>query len=193
MAPMPPPHNMSDADYQTIEAAVTETVRGRWFLGEFARRNRTAEMKLLLDAMTRLEGMIGAGMQPAALPPVDPSIRLLMQRIKEIAARLEGLSTEMRDAGLEARFPEALDAEARAVSGMLRAPAPPLPSTTSASLPAPRAEPPPERSRAIPPPAEAPTRRPSSLKEAGAVGDPRLAALAALDDLPLAKKLALFS
>ena len=50
MAPLPPPQGMSEHDYETIEAAVTETVRGRWFLGEFARRNRTAELRQLLDA-----------------------------------------------------------------------------------------------------------------------------------------------
>ncbi|HEY8564287.1 MAG TPA: hypothetical protein VIL65_02215 [Beijerinckiaceae bacterium] len=43
------------ADYEAIEAAVMETARGRWFLGEFARRNRTADTQILLAAITRLE------------------------------------------------------------------------------------------------------------------------------------------
>lgn len=136
MAPLPPPQGMSDADYETIEAAVTETVRGRWFLGEFARRNRTGEMKQLLDAMARLEGMVGASAQPA-LPPADPSIRLLMQRIKEIAAQLDGLSAEMRDAGIDPRFPEAVEHQARAVNGMMRGPgqAPSLPPRATTAQP----------------------------------------------------------
>ena len=49
------PTMMADAEYDVIEAAVTETARGRWFLAEFARRNRTADTNVLLDAMARLE------------------------------------------------------------------------------------------------------------------------------------------
>lgn len=42
-------------DFAAIEAAVLETPRGRWFLAEFARRNRTAETDVLLQAIQRLE------------------------------------------------------------------------------------------------------------------------------------------
>src|SRR4051794_2144357 len=46
---------ITTAEYDAIEAAVMETARGRWFLGEFARRNRTADTNLLLVAIERLE------------------------------------------------------------------------------------------------------------------------------------------
>jgi chemotaxis regulatin CheY-phosphate phosphatase CheZ len=46
---------ISEAEYETIEAAVMETARGRWFLSEFAQRNRTADTRILLDAISRLE------------------------------------------------------------------------------------------------------------------------------------------
>src|SRR5215212_6946184 len=46
---------VAEAEYETIEAAVMETARGRWFLAEFAQRNRTADTKMLLDAIRRLE------------------------------------------------------------------------------------------------------------------------------------------
>src|SRR3954470_518775 len=46
---------ITKAEYEAIEAAVMETARGRWFLGEFARRNRTADTNLLLEAIGRLE------------------------------------------------------------------------------------------------------------------------------------------
>ena len=46
---------ISDAEYESIEAAVVETERGRWFLAEFARRNRTADTNVLLTAISRLE------------------------------------------------------------------------------------------------------------------------------------------
>jgi chemotaxis regulatin CheY-phosphate phosphatase CheZ len=46
---------ISEAEYEAIEAAVMETARGRWFLSEFARRNRTADTTTLLTAISRLE------------------------------------------------------------------------------------------------------------------------------------------
>lgn len=42
-------------DYEAIEAAVMESPRGRWFLSEFARRNRAADTNMLLEAIAKLE------------------------------------------------------------------------------------------------------------------------------------------
>ncbi len=49
---------LSDADYESIEQAVVETERGRWFLSEYARRNRNADTEVLLSAINRLEGLM---------------------------------------------------------------------------------------------------------------------------------------
>lgn len=57
-------------DFAAIEAAVLETPRGRWFLGEFARRNRIAETDLLLQAIRRLESNAG---EPDGARPAPPS------------------------------------------------------------------------------------------------------------------------
>lgn len=43
------------ADYDAIEAALLQSPRGRWFLAEYARRNRSADTQMLLDALTKLE------------------------------------------------------------------------------------------------------------------------------------------
>ena len=40
-----------------IEQAVMETARGRWFLLEYARRQRAAETQRLADLVDRLEAM----------------------------------------------------------------------------------------------------------------------------------------
>ena len=45
----------SPEDFELIEAAVMETARGRWFLREYARRNRNADTKIVLDAVERLK------------------------------------------------------------------------------------------------------------------------------------------
>lgn len=42
-------------DYEAIEHAVMETARGRWFLHEYAHRNRTADTNMLLTAIERIE------------------------------------------------------------------------------------------------------------------------------------------
>src|SRR5262249_52319791 len=44
-----------EADYDAICAAVMETVRGRWFLNEYSRRNRQADTALVLSALDRIE------------------------------------------------------------------------------------------------------------------------------------------
>jgi hypothetical protein len=55
---MTSPPSIPNDDYDAIEAAVMDTARGRWFLAEFARRNRTADTTLLLTAIERLESML---------------------------------------------------------------------------------------------------------------------------------------
>lgn len=55
---MPRPPAVSDtsiADFEAIEAAVMETERGRWFLAEYARRNRHSDTEVLLSALSRIE------------------------------------------------------------------------------------------------------------------------------------------
>src|SRR5215470_3252782 len=48
----------SEADYDAICAAVMETVRGRWFLAEYSRRNRHADTELVLAAIDRVESAL---------------------------------------------------------------------------------------------------------------------------------------
>src|ERR1051325_3592603 len=49
-----------EADYDAISAAFMETSRGRWFLGEYARRNRNADTRMVLDAVARIEQNLAA-------------------------------------------------------------------------------------------------------------------------------------
>ena len=45
----------SEEDYDAISEAFMETSRGRWFLGEYAKRNRNADTRMVLDAVARIE------------------------------------------------------------------------------------------------------------------------------------------
>jgi hypothetical protein len=45
----------SEEDYAAIAEAFMETSRGRWFLTEYAKRNRNADTRMVLDAVARIE------------------------------------------------------------------------------------------------------------------------------------------
>src|ERR1700694_2781059 len=55
----------SEQDYDAISEAFMETSRGRWFLGEYAKRNRNADTRMVLDAVARIEESLAAQKQPA--------------------------------------------------------------------------------------------------------------------------------
>src|ERR1700692_249870 len=55
-----------EEDYEAISDAFMETSRGRWFLGEYAKRNRNADTSMVLDAVARIEENLAAQRQPAA-------------------------------------------------------------------------------------------------------------------------------
>jgi hypothetical protein len=49
-----------EADYDAISEAFMETSRGRWFLSEYAKRNRNADTRMVLDAVARIEQNLAA-------------------------------------------------------------------------------------------------------------------------------------
>jgi len=104
---------ISEADYEAIESAVMETERGRWFLKEFARRNRNADTQVLLDAIGRLE-------QAVARERVAQDMERLRADLKEMASAISTTKTELAEIhGLEQEHShlfaasEALDAISR--------------------------------------------------------------------------------
>jgi hypothetical protein len=52
--------------YEALESAVMESARGRWFLAEYARRNRAADTMMLLDALKKLEDVAATTPRPPA-------------------------------------------------------------------------------------------------------------------------------
>ena len=49
-----------EEDYAAIAEAFMETSRGRWFLTEYAKRNRNADTRMVLDAVARIEQSLTA-------------------------------------------------------------------------------------------------------------------------------------
>ena len=70
-------------DYEDIEAAVLESPRGRWFLGEFARRNRAADTLMLLEAIRKLDR--GVAETPADQLSADSAAELTGENLSFFA------------------------------------------------------------------------------------------------------------
>jgi hypothetical protein len=112
-----------DEPYDDLERAVLETPRGRWFLGEFARRNRTADTHAILAAIERIEhrldrlAPVDSSVTPPAIAPVaapapsppamdETPIDALMARL---TAALEETSREMQAAERAGTGPATFD------------------------------------------------------------------------------------
>src|SRR5438034_10096154 len=69
-----------EEDYAAIAEAFMETSRGRWFLTEYAKRNRNADTRMVLDAVAR----IGQS--------------LVSQKEETLSAQREGLAAQQQAA-----------------------------------------------------------------------------------------------
>ncbi|MEG6509243.1 hypothetical protein V6C03_09695 [Methyloligella sp. 2.7D] len=104
---------LSLTEFSLIESALQDSPRGRWFLAEFARRNRSADTEVLLRAIARLEAaMIRAGgggrvglqpkkpaaarkpsaSKPATQPAPSASLAPVAAQVERVAAELEALT-----------------------------------------------------------------------------------------------------
>ena len=85
----------SEADYDAIREAFMETSRGRWFLGEFAKRNRNADTSMVLDAVARIEETLAQRPQPATDDGLEEALAAIRGAVDQagasISATLDGL------------------------------------------------------------------------------------------------------
>ncbi len=95
---------ISDADYEAIEGAVMETARGRWFLAEYARRNRHADTTMLLKALDRIEAAMRG---ERSVEPVDRIRFDLVEMAKAIARTKTEIAAMKPDADHHGKFGEA--------------------------------------------------------------------------------------
>jgi hypothetical protein len=88
-----------EEDYDAIREAFMETSRGRWFLSEYAKRNRNADTRMVLDAVARIEETIAAQKKP------EPDDNKLAEALAAITASLlearTTAATALGDLGLE--------------------------------------------------------------------------------------------
>ncbi len=116
------------AEYDAVYAAVTATERGRWFLAEYASRNRQADTDLLVAAIARIEAVIRgdavaqstavAGRDltdiATAIDRIRTAIGTERTRLSDIGAaaeRIADITFELRERAVKTALCDALDAE----------------------------------------------------------------------------------
>ena len=134
----------SEEDYDAISEAFMETSRGRWFLGEYAKRNRNADTRMVLDAVARIEENLAAQRQPSRPPTTGSTealaaIRSAVDEARAAVAALDGLALEeklapvrkgagssgkspggWREIGADGRICDLIDSQVSAIEGGLR-------------------------------------------------------------------------
>ncbi|SNT38424.1 hypothetical protein SAMN05216374_3634 [Tardiphaga sp. OK246] len=126
-----------EADYDAIREAFMETARGRWFLAEYAKRNRTADTSLVLEAVTRLEANLAAQKQApalsliAALGAIRSAVRQAKASAIEAMPRVDAdevltgarngtriireIAWTLRECGADTRICDLLDTQVKAI------------------------------------------------------------------------------
>ena len=136
------PNVPGEADYDAIREAFMETARGRWFLNEYAKRNRHTDTGMVLEAVARIEASLKAQKQaPAVLSLSDAlgAIRAAVRQAKataiEALPRLDGDDTltaarngarivreiawTLRECGADVRICDLLDTQVKAIDAGL--------------------------------------------------------------------------
>jgi hypothetical protein len=75
-----------EADYDAISAAFMETSRGRWFLSEYAKRNRNADTSMVLDAVARIEQNLAAQKDAAPEHGLAEALAAIREAVDEARA-----------------------------------------------------------------------------------------------------------
>ena len=130
----------NEEDYDAISAAFMETARGRWFLGEYAKRNRNADTRMVLDAVARIEDSLLAQRQPPPDSGLNEALAAIRHAVGEAeaaaAAAVESIAPEeslapirkgarvireiswrWREIGADARICDLLDSQVSAIEG----------------------------------------------------------------------------
>jgi hypothetical protein len=117
-----------------------ETSRGRWFLGEYAKRNRNSDTRMVLDAVARIEETLAASRKPARDPMLDQALgslrAALTQARKTTEAAISDLALEqnlapvrkgarvireiawrLREIGADGRICDLIDSQVGAIEG----------------------------------------------------------------------------
>ncbi len=95
------------------------TERSRWFLTEYASRNRHADTHAVLGALARLEAAVRSGGAALALSePANSSERRRFPDLASAAERIQDIAFMLRERAVDAGLCDALDAAVREIAGV---------------------------------------------------------------------------
>ena len=137
------PNVPGEADYDAIREAFMETARGRWFLNEYAKRNRHTDTGMVLEAVARIEASLKAQKQAPAVSLMESlgAIRGAVRHAKasaieamprtetdeaQTAARngariIREIASTMRECGADTRICDLLDTQVKAIDAAQQA------------------------------------------------------------------------
>ncbi len=103
MSALPASDPLQDANFETLEAAVMETARGRWFLNEHARRQRVSETERLLVALQRLERALASHHVVVSDDRAAYDLSRFHAAASDLAQKLDDIMRQIPRAPLSAR------------------------------------------------------------------------------------------
>jgi len=109
LAPPSAPPPPTEADYEAIHAAVMDSVRGRWFLGEYARRNRNADTDLILAAIGRVAAPAPERPAPSPADRVRFDLAEMARAIAQTRSEIASIKPEGDAKGSLSEATEELD------------------------------------------------------------------------------------
>lgn len=83
-----PPALPAEGDYEALRAAVMHSARGRWFLEEYAKRNRQSDTLAVLSAIERIEAMIRGERNQQAYQTVRADLLEMAKTIAQTRAEV---------------------------------------------------------------------------------------------------------
>jgi chemotaxis regulatin CheY-phosphate phosphatase CheZ len=124
-SPAEAPRRSLAEDYAAIEDALAATPRGRWFLAEYARRNRSAETEMLLEAIAKLETAVLKPQRRTAPSGAFGELVEMGEAIartrREIAQIKPPMQFDQQLVSATAELDHIVDATEKATSGILAA------------------------------------------------------------------------
>lgn len=105
-----PPSPLSAAEYEAIERAMMETTRGRWFLTEFAERNRRQDTNILLSAIAKLETSVKQPQTFENIDRIQSDLVEMSQAIRKARSEISSLTLPEDDNSQLLMATEELDA-----------------------------------------------------------------------------------
>ena len=110
----PPLSAIASSEYEAIEATMCASERGRWFLAEYARRNRAADTGMLLGAIARLERTVMNDRGPEGVGHLRGNLVEMADVISRTKAEIAAISAPDHEHTRLKLASQALDAIVRA-------------------------------------------------------------------------------